>query len=62
MLTSIPEEAEITGALRLMKFDTALGPDGMTVSFFKTYWEIVGKDVTEAVREFFLSLAVCCQS
>lgn len=53
MLTSIPEEAEITGALRLMKSDTAPGPDGMTVFFFKTYWEIVGKDVTEAVREFF---------
>ncbi|CAN1142067.1 Transposon TX1 uncharacterized 149 kDa protein [Linum perenne] len=29
------------------------GPDGYTVMFYKTCWEIVQNDVADAVRSFF---------
>ena len=39
---------EVKQALNQMKPLTALGPDGMPPLFFKSYWSIVGNDVTEA--------------
>lgn len=29
------------------------GPGGFNATFFKSYWGIVGEDVTEAIKEFF---------
>ena len=36
-------------ALKQMAPLTAPGPDGMSPIFYKTYWHIVGKDVTSMV-------------
>ncbi|KAK4384355.1 LINE-1 reverse transcriptase [Sesamum angolense] len=33
--------------------DSAPGPDGYTAGFFKASWPVVGKEVSEAVSEFF---------
>ncbi|KAM6583865.1 hypothetical protein CsatB_010867 [Cannabis sativa] len=33
----------------------APGPDGLSGCFYRRYWDIVGKDVCSAVREFFQS-------
>ncbi|GKF54315.1 hypothetical protein Tco_0161225 [Tanacetum coccineum] len=38
-----------------MANDKASGPDGFTVTFFKEAWDIVAKDVTKAIQEFFLN-------
>ena len=40
---------EVDQALRQMAPLTAPGPDGMSPIFYKTYWHIVGKDVTTMV-------------
>jgi hypothetical protein len=39
---------EVTNAIKDMKSLAAPGPDGMPALFYQTYWDIVGKDVTEA--------------
>ena len=31
----------------------ALGPNGLTIKFFRRVWDVVGSDVVEAVRNFF---------
>nr|GFB55044.1 methylenetetrahydrofolate reductase 1 [Tanacetum cinerariifolium] len=33
--------------------DKALGPDGFTSMFFKETYDIVGKEVCQAVQQFF---------
>lgn len=38
-----------------MDSSKAPGPDGFTVSFFQSYWDIVGRDIVEAVRSFMYS-------
>ena len=40
---------EVDQALKQMAPLTAPGPDGMSPIFYKTYWHIVGKDVTSMV-------------
>ncbi|GKA16105.1 hypothetical protein Tco_0695852 [Tanacetum coccineum] len=35
--------------------DKSPGPDGYTAAFFKDAWEIVGSDVVNAVKEFFVN-------
>jgi hypothetical protein len=37
-----------------MKSNKAPGPDGMSPIFYKHYWHIIGGDVIEAVRSFFI--------
>lgn len=36
-----------------MKNDSALGPDGFTVEFYKLNWSLVGREFTEAIDFFF---------
>lgn len=36
-----------------IKEDKALGPDGFSASFFRKSWSIVGKDVIQAMKDFF---------
>nr|GEZ80919.1 RNA-directed DNA polymerase, eukaryota [Tanacetum cinerariifolium] len=35
--------------------DKSSGPDGFTFEFFKKFWTIVGGDMTNAIKEFFIS-------
>ncbi|CAA0827947.1 DNAse I-like superfamily protein, partial [Striga hermonthica] len=49
------EEKEIKAALFLMESDKAPGEDGMTVFFFKHFWNIIKDDICAAVKSFFLS-------
>ncbi|GKA09496.1 RNA-directed DNA polymerase, eukaryota [Tanacetum coccineum] len=46
---------EIKKAVWDCGFDKSHGLDGFTFEFFKKYWSIVGNDVVNAVKEFFLS-------
>lgn len=55
MLTRQPDGNEIWENLKRMQPDKAPGPDGMTVFFFRHFWDIVGLDVVAMVQEFFLS-------
>lgn len=44
------EEVEL--AISSMPLDKAPGPDGFTVSFYKTHWETIKKDFIRMVRNF----------
>nr|GEY68284.1 zinc finger BED domain-containing protein RICESLEEPER 2 [Tanacetum cinerariifolium] len=46
---------EIKRAVWDCGFDKSSGPDGFTFEFFKKFWTIVGRDVTNAIKEFFIS-------
>ncbi|GFS40281.1 hypothetical protein Acr_00g0067560 [Actinidia rufa] len=46
-------EEEIKNALFSIGVDKAPGPNGYSSLFFKQAWDIVGRDVTDAVLEFF---------
>ena len=41
---------EVLKALHQMAPLTTPGPDGMSLIFYKSFWHIVGKDVTEVVQ------------
>ena len=51
MITEVSEK-EIKDALFDIEDDKALGPDGFTSKFLKVSWDIVGKEVCKAVKEF----------
>ncbi|GKA12143.1 protein LAZ1 [Tanacetum coccineum] len=46
---------EVKGVIFSMGNEKSPGPDGFTVVFFKEAWDIVGLDVINAVKEFFIS-------
>ena len=54
LLKAISEE-EIKVALFSIGEDKAPGPDGFSSCFFKKAWDIVGRDFSKAVMEFFSS-------
>ncbi|XP_060963263.1 uncharacterized protein LOC115705899 isoform X2 [Cannabis sativa] len=49
-----PSREEIRNTLFAMSNHKAPGPDGMSVLFFKHYWESVGEDFCDAVADFFV--------
>lgn len=51
--TEVKEE-EIKEVIWNKKEGKSPGPDGFTLSFFKVAWEIVGNDVEDAIRYFFI--------
>ena len=53
MLSSIPKDEEIFKVVCSLGGDKAPGPDGFPMFFFQKLWKIVGKDVCDAVKEFF---------
>lgn len=52
-LASIPLSVEIKSTVFGMGTYKSPRPDGLTTTFFKHYWNIVGVDVSLAVQEFF---------
>ena len=54
MLCHVPTFDDIRSVIFDMDPNSALGPDGFNGVFFKHCWSIVGKDVCEAVRSFFI--------
>ncbi|GJZ31367.1 hypothetical protein Tco_0576414 [Tanacetum coccineum] len=48
-------DQEVKEAMFSMGDDKSPGPDGYTAAFFKEAWEIVGTEVTQAIREFFIN-------
>jgi hypothetical protein len=55
MLILTPTYEEVTNAVFALNKHGAPGPDGFNAFFFQTYWEIISKDVVEAVIQFFIS-------
>ncbi|XP_060972636.1 uncharacterized protein LOC133038486 [Cannabis sativa] len=54
-LVICPSQDEIKRTLFEMGNHKAPGPDGMSVLFFKHYWETVGEDFCKAVSDFFVT-------
>ncbi|XP_020679806.1 uncharacterized protein LOC110097643 [Dendrobium catenatum] len=50
---------KIVNVVRILGNNKALVCDGMTYSFFKFYWNIIGEDVCREVKRFFLSGTMC---
>ncbi|GJY89100.1 putative reverse transcriptase domain-containing protein [Tanacetum coccineum] len=48
---------EIKSVMFSMGDDRAPGPDGFTAAFFKKAWDVVGGDITYAIRDFFSLMA-----
>jgi hypothetical protein len=55
ILTMLPSTEEIKAAVFSLNKDSAPGPDGFGAFFFQHYWDIVHKEVVNAVLEFFTS-------
>lgn len=49
------EESEVKSALFQMHPSKSPGPDGFNPSFYQSFWDIVRKEVTQFVQEFFSS-------
>ena len=52
-LIKVPSFDEIKDTIFSMDPNSAPGPDGFTCKFFQHCWDIVGRDVSLAVQEFF---------
>ncbi|CAA7013480.1 unnamed protein product [Microthlaspi erraticum] len=53
LLSAIPTSEEIIKALFSLPKNKAPGPDGFTMEFFTSSWELVGNDLVAAVKTFF---------
>jgi hypothetical protein len=53
ILTLITSQEEIHQAVFSLNKDSAPGPDGFGALFYQTFWEIIKKDVSNAVLDFF---------
>ncbi|XP_057774812.1 uncharacterized protein LOC130993791 [Salvia miltiorrhiza] len=54
-LLAIPNDVEIAAAVHDLDASSAPGPDGFSGEFFRTCWAIIQKDITCAVRGFFIN-------
>ncbi|KAG6469541.1 hypothetical protein ZIOFF_070470 [Zingiber officinale] len=53
MLAALPSAEEVKQMVWSMCQDSAAGPDGFSVAFYRACWEIVGEDVLQVVLDFF---------
>lgn len=52
-LTKKVDDEEVKAVIWNSKEGIAPGPDGFTLSFFKSAWEVVGKEIIQAIKFFF---------
>ncbi|KAF9600759.1 hypothetical protein IFM89_012203 [Coptis chinensis] len=50
-----PEEDEIRRAANQIGANKSAGPDGFTGKFYHTYWDIIGRDITNFIQQFYLT-------
>jgi len=55
MLTMLPSREEIYNVVFSLNKEGAPGPDGFGAIFYQSFWDIIKKDVENAVLEFFTS-------
>jgi len=55
LLTTLPTHSEIKSAVFNLNKDSAPGPDGFGAFFLQTYWDIIQKELIDAVMQFFVS-------
>lgn len=53
-LQAIPSIEEVKRAIMKLNKDSAGGPDGMTGAFYQGTWNIIGEDIYEMVKAFFI--------
>ena len=53
-LTRLPTTGEIKKAMFDINPSKTPGSDGFSIGFFQHYWELVGGDLTECIKDFFL--------
>ncbi|XP_059291376.1 uncharacterized protein LOC132044854 [Lycium ferocissimum] len=46
-------EEDVQQALKNLPLDKSLGIDGFNAQFLKTHWDIIGKEVTDGIMQFF---------
>lgn len=54
-MTALPTADEIRSVMFKLNQNKAPGPDGLTSGFYKASWNILGGEVTESIRHFFIS-------
>lgn len=54
-LTAPITSQEVKDSLWQLGSGKAPGPDRFTVEFYKSYWDIVGEDITAGIKNFFSS-------
>ncbi|XP_056843438.1 uncharacterized protein LOC130495882 [Raphanus sativus] len=52
-LIAIPDRTEVYDAVFAIHADKAPGPDGFSAGFYHSFWNTVGEDVYQDIREFF---------
>lgn len=52
-MAKILVEKEVHNAMIGLNENSASGPDGFSISFFRYCWEIVGEDITRLIQAFF---------
>lgn len=53
MLISLPEKQEVKEAVFSINPDKALGPDGLSASFYQVFWDIIGDVIYRDIHSFF---------
>lgn len=53
LLTMLPSQEEIHGAVFSLNADSARAPDGFGPIFFQNFWSIIKEDVIRAIMQFF---------
>ena len=52
-LQQLPNMENVCDCLFIMNVDSAPGPDGFEVSFYRFCWEVIKDDLLSAIHDFF---------
>ena len=53
MLAQMPTKAEIRNALFDINPNRTPGSNGFGASFFQNYWDLIGKELVDCIKDFF---------